>query len=1225
MFDFSRGDSCAGCRPKVSLRFHRLVALRGGSRQEPVEVRQDMSVRAQPKANQPLTLRFEEGVGPERGGAPLGLWQSSIPSQTAIEGTFPKPIIAQGVAAYQRGKVRSLNLRRSDIVATVADTETHTTTLTRDTSRPPLGMRCNCTCRYGYDCKHAVAALSMLAELATQSVEPAAAATAPPGNGIATSNGHASGNGAAAATGNGVSASPTSTASAPAQLLELLDLLAPHHETVMPRRRLWVVVGFDERLAVFYARLCLDAPKLHGVSRTHADLQQLYRTTRQANLTGEEWDRYDSALLSDASLGAMFGTPADYALARPTSEHTQRLSHNFAQLLLRLISHPRVRYDDHLGSHPESMPAVRIALSSLRLRLHGQRTEPGDLDLAGEFIRADSSSVDCAAVRVIDGMPAWLFDGQTFYLHDGSFGLRIVERFKNSNSLHLGAVEIPRLLERAHGLLEKQTAASLLLQPEEMERQTLLRLRWQGDGITADAAVEDAKSGANWPIGTIDFNPLRRIDDGKKDSIPRYAFCDPAIAVGVKNKLESHGFKPWSAIYESWQIEHPDEPLLHYDEAAWRLEGTDTAYQFGTEILPAWKGDYHLDLDETMKSLVEGPKALHVSLSVDPAEDKTKEKAKVKGKVSAAASGPIDWLEISVELLLDGQVLSAEDVKALWKSTGRYYRLADGRFIDLSSFALLREATGGFGGALERGGRARLTTAQMLSVYDDLAKACGDSELPEPLRELREAVRGFSGIEEVDPPKHLEKILRPYQRRGLDFLTYLGRYAFGGILADDMGLGKTLQVLAYLERERSLRGSAPNLIVCPTSVTHTWVREAARFVPELKVSLLSAGSGRDAVYSEAARYDLLVTSYALARRDAESLNKLNFRTIVLDEAQQIKNPQAKISQVIKGINSDQRLALTGTPIENSVLDLWSIVDFVMPGLLGNESHFRNAFETPIMRDGDVEKQQRLARRVQPFMIRRLKTQVAADLPSRTEQTIECEMTASQKKAYRETVLRARRDILREVDERGIARAQLSILAALTKLRQICCHPGLIGDHWREDEEASGKFTAFLELLESIIESGHRVLVFSSFTEMLGLMREALDNRKRSYAYLDGATKNRSKVLDDFRREDGPPVFLMSLKAGGVGLTVTEADYVVLYDPWWNPAIERQAIDRTHRIGQTKPVTAYRLVTLGSVEEKIQSLQQRKQALADSVVATDAAFAKSLTREDLDDLFTPIGD
>ncbi|MDQ6766574.1 MAG: DEAD/DEAH box helicase [Candidatus Eremiobacteraeota bacterium] len=1113
-------------------------------------------------------------------------------------------------------------MRRTDIVATVADTETHTTTLTRDTSRPPLGMRCNCTCRYGYDCKHAVAALSMLSELATQAaeapLEPEPVILQPngaPSATLAPPNGSHNGSSTALASPNG---------RANAELSDLLDILSPHHETLVPRRRLWVVAGFDERLGVFHARLCLDAPKLHGVSRTHADLQQLYRTTRQANLTGEEWDRYDSALLSDSSLGSMFGMPADYALARPSSEHTQRLSNNFAQLLLRLISHPRVRYDDHLGSHPETMPHVKIVLTPLHLRLSGERDAEADLKLSGQFVRPDGSTIECAAVRIIDGMPAWLFDGQTFYLHDGSFGLRIVERFKSTSSVHLSAPEVPKLLERAHGLLDRETAASLLLLPEEMEKQTLLRLRWQGDGITADAAVEDPKSGANWPITTGEFSPLRRIDDGKKGSIPRYALCDTTVAQGVRAKLEMHGFRTWKEIFETFRLEHPDDSLAHYDETAWRLEGTDLGYAFGTEVLPAWKNEFHLDLDETMKSLVEGPKAIHVSLSVDSAADE-KNRAKAKGKISATASGPIDWLEISVELMLDGQPLSPDDVKALWQSSGRFYRLADGRFIDLSSFALLREATGGFGNSLEQGGRARLTAAQMLSVYDDLAKACGDQEIPQALRDLREAVRGFSGIEEVDPPEHLIKILRPYQRRGLDFLAYLGRYAFGGILADDMGLGKTLQVLSYLERERRRRGSAPSLIVCPTSVTHTWVSEAARFTPELKVTLLTAGAGREAVYNDAAKYDLLVTSYALARRDAESLDKLAFRAIVLDEAQQIKNPQAKISQVIKGINAEQRLALTGTPIENSVLDLWSIVDFVMPGLLGKESHFRTNFETPIMRDGDVEKQQRLARRVQPFMIRRLKTQVAADLPSRTEQTIECEMTTSQKKAYRETVLRARRDILREVDERGIQRAQLSILAALTKLRQICCHPGLIGEHWREDEEASGKFLAFMELLESIIESGHRVLVFSSFTEMLGIMRETLDARKRSYSYLDGATKNRSKVLDDFRREDGPPVFLMSLKAGGVGLTVTEADYVVLYDPWWNPAIERQAIDRTHRIGQTKPVTAYRLVTLGSVEEKIQALQTRKQALADSVVATDAAFAKSLTREDLDELFAPIGD
>jgi len=1179
-----------------------------------------MAVRAQTKSAPPVMLRFEEGVAPDRSGPPLGAWQANIPTQSAIDGTFPKTIIAQGLAAFQRSKVRSLNLRRVDIVATVADTETHTTTLTRDQSRPPLGMRCNCTCRYGYDCKHAVAALYTLIELSTRDSEepaPSAPTSALTGNGhAAVHNGSPTGNGKQAHNG-----APTTTAtSAPKH--EFIDLLTPLHETVTPRRRLWVVCGFDDRLGIFYARLCLDAPKLHGVPRTHADLQQLYRTTRQANLTGEEWDRHDAALLADASLGSMFGTPADYALARPTSEQTKSLAHNFAQLLLRLIAHPRVRYEDHLGAHPEAMPAVKIALAPLRLRLSGKRDAAGDLELTGAFVRPDGSIAEMGSVRAIDGTPAWLFDGSTYSLHDGSFSLRIVDSLKNG-SVKIDVAHVPVFLERAHGFLDRDSLAVLMLPPEDMALQTLLRLSWHGDGITVEAAIEDARSGANWRVTPQDFNPLLRVDSGKKGAEPRYAYCDPARATKLRSRIESAGCRPAQEVYDQLSAQHPDETMPRYDETTWRIEPTDAAYQFGTETLPAWKSEFQLDMDETVKSLADGPKVLQVSVTVDSDERTTKTKQQAKG--AASLFGPIDWLEMSVELLLDGQKLSPDDIRALWQSTGRYHRLSDGQFIDLSSFAMLREATGGFGGALERGGKTRLSAAQMLSVYDDLAAACGDGLLPEPLRALREAVRGFSGIAECDPPKHLVKILRPYQKRGLDFLAYLGSYAFGGILADDMGLGKTLQVLSYLERERQRRGNAPSLIVCPTSVTHIWIGEVARFTPDLKVQLLSAGSGREDVYQQAAHYDLLVTSYALARRDAESLAKIRFRTVVLDEAQQIKNPQAKISQVIKSLDSEQRLALTGTPIENSVLDLWSIMDFVMPGLLGNEGHFRTTFETPIMRDGDAEKQQRLAKRVAPFMIRRLKTQVAADLPPRTEQTIECEMTPSQRKAYKEVVMRARREILREVDEHGIGRAQLSILAALTRLRQICNHPGLVGEHWLEDENASGKFSAFLELVDSIVESGHRVLVFSSFTEMLGIIRETFDGRNMTYSYLDGTTKNRSKVLEDFKREDGPPVFLMSLKAGGVGLTVTEADYVVLYDPWWNPAIERQAIDRTHRIGQTKPVTAYRLVTIGSVEQKIQALQQRKQSLADSVITTDAAFAKSLTREDLDDLFSAITD
>ncbi|HZW74384.1 MAG TPA: SWIM zinc finger family protein, partial [Caldimonas sp.] len=458
--------------------------------------------------------------------------------------------------------VRGLTLRRADIVATVADTDTHTTTLTRDPSRPPLGMRCNCTCRYGYDCKHAVAALYMLLELHDQEAEPPP--SPPPADGVAQAPAP-SAPVPSHATGNGASHAPHATNGSPA-FVEFLDLLTPHHEAVTPRRRLWIVVGFDERLGVFHARLCLDAPKLHGVARTHTDLQQLYRTTRQANLTGDEWDRHDAALLADASLGAVFGTPADYALARATGEQTQRLTHNFAQLLLRLISHPRLRYDDHLGAHPETMPQLRIALSPLRLRLSGGRDDGGSLDLSGRLVRPDGSEIEATAARTVDGTPAWLFDGSTFYLHDGSFSLRIVDRLKMSPTVKLAPPEVPQFLERAHGLLDRTTAAGLMLVPEDMRQQVLLRLRWEGDGITADASIEDSASGANWPVTTLEFNPLQRIDDGKHGSSPRYAYCDPAIAGGVRSQLEAAGFVPWKSIAEAYATQHPDELPPHYDE-----------------------------------------------------------------------------------------------------------------------------------------------------------------------------------------------------------------------------------------------------------------------------------------------------------------------------------------------------------------------------------------------------------------------------------------------------------------------------------------------------------------------------------------------------------------------------------------------------------------------------------------------------------------------------------
>ncbi len=432
----------------------------------------------------------------------------------------------------------------------------------------------------------------------------------------------------------------------------------------------------------------------------------------------------------------------------------------------------------------------------------------------------------------------------------------------------------------------------------------------------------------------------------------------------------------------------------------------------------------------------------------------------------------------------------------------------------------------------------------------------------------------------------------------------------------------TLQVVAQLLHRKEVDGPAPSLVIAPTSVTHTWENEIARFAPDLRTLRLQSGAERASRYAQLENYDVIITSYALARLDAEQLERFNFRTLILDEAQNAKNPSSQIAKVVRNLRAEHRLALTGTPVENSLRDLWSIFAFVEPGLLGSEASFRRRFENPIA-EGDAAAAHQLRSRLEPFVLRRTKEDVARELPERTEQVIECDLSPLQRRLYRGIAEAARRDVIAHIDgEGGIEGATVHVLAALTRLRQVCAHPGLIVPEYVDEPEASGKFDAFVETVEEVLSGGHKVLVFSAFASMLKIMRGALQKRDVPLGYLDGSTKDRDRQaeVERFMSPGGPPVFLCSLKAGGVGLTLTAADYVILYDPWWNPAVERQAIDRTHRIGQTRPVTAYRMVTAGSVEEKIRALAERKSALSRSVIKADSAIAKSLTKDDLEFLF-----
>jgi SNF2 family DNA or RNA helicase len=478
-------------------------------------------------------------------------------------------------------------------------------------------------------------------------------------------------------------------------------------------------------------------------------------------------------------------------------------------------------------------------------------------------------------------------------------------------------------------------------------------------------------------------------------------------------------------------------------------------------------------------------------------------------------------------------------------------------------------------------------------------------------------------------------VLRPYQKDGVAWLHFLRANGFGGILADEMGLGKTLQVLALLDNvlpasrrqiTSTVDGTAGEtpaarcsaLVVCPTSLVHNWAAEAAKFTPQLRV-LAIHGPQRQELFAQIPQADLVVTSYALLRRDFEQYRALEFDMVVLDEAQHIKNRATQNAQAVKAIRSRHRLVLTGTPMENSVLDLWSMFDFLMPGYLGTAKDFRERYEIPLTKTRDAALQDRLSRRVRPFLLRRLKRDVAADLPEKIEQVSYCELTEEQRAVYQQLLEAGRREVFGAVEANGLAKSRMVVLTTLLRLRQVCCDLRLLGTQNQKGAVDSAKLDLFSELLDEILDGGHRALVFSQFTTMLGLLREKLEAEDVPFCYLDGATKNRAEVVEKFQRDARVPVFLISLKAGGTGLNLTGADTVIHFDPWWNPAVEAQATDRAHRIGQRRVVTSYKLITRGTVEEKILNLQQRKRALIQGMLGGEETLAEPLSWEEIQEL------
>ena len=633
-----------------------------------------------------------------------------------------------------------------------------------------------------------------------------------------------------------------------------------------------------------------------------------------------------------------------------------------------------------------------------------------------------------------------------------------------------------------------------------------------------------------------------------------------------------------------------------------QLTGQNAVLNFLAREFPRLQREWQVTLDEQL-------------------ENRTlKNLERVEPRFQITSSG-VQWFDLGVVFAsTGGETFSAADIQRLIMSGQNHARLKNGRMAVIDSGAVeeLQEVLLDCAPQQNAAGyRINNTQAGFLEAT---LRQHVDWKVQAPAA-WRERAAKQSGEAKLDCPPlgDLEPVLRPYQQQGVAWLHFLRTNGFGGILADEMGLGKTLQTLAYLRFIRqSQPGLAPMLVICPTSLVFNWLAEVKKFTPELKVLALH-GPDRHARFADIPASDLVVTSYALIRRDAEKYRGLEFDTVVLDEAQHIKNRQTQNAQAVKAVRAKHRLVLTGTPLENSVLDLWSIFDFLMPGYLGTAKDFRERYELPIAKEKNAEAQSRLARRLRPFLLRRLKREVAKDLPAKLEQVSFCELTPDQRAVYQQVIEASRKEILEADGPQGLTKSRMVVLTALLRLRQVCCDLRLLKLDNLNPTTTSGKLDLFGELLEEVIDGGHRVLVFSQFVGMLTLLKERLAAEKIEFCYLDGSTTDRAAVVERFQTQAGIPVFLISLKAGGVGLNLTGADSVIHFDPWWNPAVEDQATDRAHRIGQAKVVTSYKLITRDTVEEKILILQNRKRAVIQSTISGEEEFAASLNWEEIQEL------
>jgi hypothetical protein len=681
--------------------------------------------------------------------------------------------------------------------------------------------------------------------------------------------------------------------------------------------------------------------------------------------------------------------------------------------------------------------------------------------------------------------------------------------------------------------------------------------------------------------------------------------------------------------YENAAIEHGEKRAAVFDSALRKIvhrdllaeqEAIALLNELGFRPNRTWESDPH-EFCLVPRRL---PAAVHALTARQWHVEVSGKVYRQPGKIQIRVSSGIDWFELDGEADFEGVGIKIPRLLQAIRKGETTVVLDDGTVGILPEQWLKRY------GLLAAVGEVKDEAVQFaknqVGLLDALLAEIPALDVDETFAKARDELRRFEGVRAINPVASFNGVLRPYQCDGLGWLNFLRTFGLNGCLADDMGLGKTVQVLALLEERRLLRKESsgnghpkigPSLVVVPRSLVFNWEQEAAKFTPQMRV-LNHATADRLKTANHFHEYDLVLTTYGTLRNDVAQWRDFQFDYVVLDEAQAIKNPASESAKSARLLRADHRLALSGTPVQNHLGELWSLLEFLNPGMLGASKAF-SSIVAGVDRGASAETRQFLAGALRPFILRRTKEQVARDLPEKFEQTIFCELDKQQRALYDELKEHYRQALLTKIEQDGLAKSKLQVLEALLRLRQAACHPGLLSK--TRLDEASAKLDTLLPRLAEVAEEGHKSIVFSQFTSFLAIVRKKLDEQGVVYEYLDGKTRDRQQHVDRFQTDENCKLFLVSLKAGGLGLNLTAAQYVFLLDPWWNPAVEAQAIDRAHRIGQTEKVFAYRLIAKDTVEEKVLKLQQSKRDLADAIINADNALISKLGREDLEMLLS----